>query len=164
MKTFPRLCIIGFFLAMSAWVEAREVKIAVVDTERILRESAPAIRAGKKLEREFEPRRKELVKFSTQIRDLQQKLENDKLPEATRRATERELLRLNQDFQRMQMEFNEDMTTRRNEEISTLNATVTKAIEQLAEKEQIDLVLQEAVYRSKRIDITDQALQYLADK
>ena len=154
---------LGMLIAMMACVQAADINIAVIDTDRILRESAPAVRAGKKLEREFAPRKEVLVKLSAQIHRLQQ-IEKGKPNEATQRSNEREFLRLNQDFQRMQLEFNEDMNTRRNEELSMLNATVTKAIQELAEKEHIDLVLQEAVYRSKRIDITDKALQYLSDK
>jgi outer membrane protein len=164
IKMVKCLKVLGVFISLTSCVYATDIKIAVVNTDRILRESAPAVRAGKKLESEFAPRKKELVRLSSQLRNLQQQLEKGKLDEAARRTTERELLRLNQDFQRIQLEFNEDMTTRSNEELSTLNATVTKAIQQLAEEENIDLVLQEAVYRSKRIDITDKALKYLSDK
>lgn len=155
--------LIGILLSLSVVTQAAEINIAVIDTDRILRESAPALRAGKKLEREFEPRNKELIKLSDQIRLLNKKLEG-KLSESIRRGHERELIRLNQEFQRMQVAFNEDMARRRNEEVSKLNTTVTATINALAEKEKIDLVLQEAVYRSKRIDITDEALKYLADK
>ena len=156
--------ILGIFMALTSCVYATDLKIAVVNTDRILRESAPAVRAGEKLEAEFAPRKEELVKLSSQLRSLQQQLEKGKLNEVARRAKERELLRLNQNFQFMQLKFNEDMKTRSNEELSTLNATVTKAIQQLAEEESIDLVLQEAVYRSERIDITDKTLKYLSDK
>jgi outer membrane protein len=156
--------LIGIFISLMSYAYATDFKIAVVNTDRILRESAPAVRAGKKLESEFAPRKEKLIKLSSQLRHLQQQLEKGKLDEAARSKTEQALLQLEQDFQRIQLEFNKDMTTRSNEELSTLNTIVTKAIQQLAEKENIDLVLQEAVYRSKRIDITDQALKYLSDK
>jgi outer membrane protein len=38
-----------------------------------------------------------------------------------------------------------------------------KVISQIAETEKFDLVLQEAVYRSPRIDITDKVIKALAD-
>ena len=41
---------------------------------------------------------------------------------------------------------------------------VCKAIQQIAEAEKFDLILQEAVYISARIDITDRVLKALADK
>lgn len=44
---------------------ADEIKIGVVDTERILAESAPAVRALKKIEKEFLPRDQELRKMAS---------------------------------------------------------------------------------------------------
>lgn len=161
MKTIRSLIFITFLGGCNALLSAADFPIAVVDTERILRESAPALRAGKRLESEFEPRKKVLVRLSDQLKKME---DNNKLPESKLRQQEREFIRINQDLQRLQLEFNEDMTRRRNEELNMLNAVVTKAIEELAEKEGIDLVLQEAVYRSKRIDITDKVLKYLSDK
>ena len=38
-----------------------------------------------------------------------------------------------------------------------------KVIKQIAEAEKYDLILQEAVYRSPRIDITDKVIKALAD-
>lgn len=161
MKIIKQLTLLAFLTVINPLGLAADIQVAVVDTERILRESAPALRAGKRLENEFEPRKKNLLKLSDKLKKLQQ---DDKFSDPTKREQEREFVRVNQDFQRLQLEFNEDMTRRRNEELNTLNATVTKAIETLAEKENIDLVLQEAVYRSKRIDITDKVLKYLSDK
>ena len=161
MKTIRSLIFITFFAGCNALTSATDLLIAVVDTERILRESAPAVRAGKRLESEFEPRKKVLIKLSDQLRKMQG---SNQLPESKIREPEPELVQINQELQRLQLAFNEDMTRRRNEELNILNVTVTKAIEELAEKEGIDLVLQEAVYRSKRIDITDKVLKYLSDK
>lgn len=39
-----------------------------------------------------------------------------------------------------------------------------KVIQSIAEAEKYDLILQEAVYKSARIDITDKVLKALADK
>ncbi|MEJ1958257.1 MAG: OmpH family outer membrane protein [Nitrosomonadales bacterium] len=38
-----------------------------------------------------------------------------------------------------------------------------KAIQQIAESEKFDLVLQEAVYRNPKIDITDKVIKFLAN-
>ena len=44
----------------AAAVQAADIKIGFVDVERIRRESAPAERASKQLEKEFAPRAQEL--------------------------------------------------------------------------------------------------------
>ncbi|MDP1683536.1 MAG: OmpH family outer membrane protein [Burkholderiales bacterium] len=148
------------------WAMAAESKIGFVNTERIFRESAPAVRASKKLEKEFAAREQEIQKLAKQFRDLQAHLEKETvtMSEGDRRNKERDLANLNRDLQRSQREFREDLNVRQNEERAAFQDRVNKAIGDLAEKEKFDLVLQEAVYVSTRIDITDKVLRALADK
>lgn len=145
---------------------AAESKIGFVNTERIFRESAPAVRASKKLEKEFAAREQEIQKLAKQFRDLQALLEKETvtMSDGDRRNKERDLANLNRDLQRSQREFREDLNVRQNEERAAFQDRVNKAIGDLAEKEKFDLVLQEAVYVSTRIDITDKVLRALADK
>lgn len=152
--------------ACGAAVQAAELKIGFVNTERIFRESAPAVRASKKLEKEFAARDQEIQKMVKQFQALQAYLEKESmtLSETERRAKERELANLNRDLQRAQREFREDLNMRQNEERAAFQEKVNRAIGELAEKEKYDLILQEAVYVSNRIDITDKVLKALADK
>ncbi|MBL0143119.1 MAG: OmpH family outer membrane protein [Betaproteobacteria bacterium] len=145
---------------------AAEVKIGFVNTERVFREAAPARRAQQKLEREFAIRNAELAKFEKQGRDLQADLEKDSvaLPEAARREKERQLADVSRNFQRLQREIREDLNLRRNEELAQVQERATRAINQIAESEKFDLVVQEAVFASTRIDITDKVIKALADK
>lgn len=124
------------------------------------------IKAQKKLEKEFASREQELQKVAKQARDLQSQLEKEgvTLPESDRRAKEQELNRVNRDLQRMQRELREDYNLRRNEEWSAVLERVNKVINAIAEQEKYDLILQDAVYVSKRVDITDKVLKALADK
>jgi outer membrane protein len=145
---------------------AEELRIGVVRTDRILQESGPMIKAQKKLEKEFAAREQELQKIAKQARDLQQQLEKEGVAssESDRRAKEQELNRVNRDLQRMQRELREDYNLRRNEEWSAVLERVNKVINGIAEQEKYDLILQDAVYVSKRIDITDKVLKALVDK
>ncbi|MBZ0091876.1 MAG: OmpH family outer membrane protein [Sulfuricellaceae bacterium] len=143
-----------------------EIKIGFVNTDRVFREAVPAVRAQKKLEKEFSARDQELQKMSKQARDLQAHLEKDgvTMSDNDRRNKERELANLNREFQRAQREFREDLNLRRNEELSSVQERANKVIMSIAESEKIDLILQEAVYASPRIDITDKVLKALSDK
>lgn len=145
---------------------AAELKIGVVNTERVFRDSAPAVRASKKLEKEFAAREQDIQKLAKQFRDLQALLEKENvtMSDADRRNKERDLANLNRDLQRSQREFREDLNTRQNEERAAFQDRVNKAIHEMAEREKFDLILQEAVYVSPRIDITDKVLRVLADK
>lgn len=148
-----------------AVVEAADLKVGFIDAERINRESAPAERASKQLEKEFAPRAQELQRREGQIKALQSQLEKEvmTMSESDRRAKEQELARLSVEFQRMQREYREDLNLRRNQELAALFERANRIIKQIAEAEKFDLILQEAVYRNPRIDITDKVLKALAE-
>lgn len=152
-------------LAVAQMSQGAELKIGFVDQERITRESAPAERASKQLEKEFAPRAQEMQRRETQIKTMQGQLEKDALTmsESDRRAKEQELGRLTLDFQRMQREYREDLNLRRNQELGALFERANRVIKQIAEAEKYDVILQEAVYRNPRIDITDRVLKALSD-
>ncbi len=152
-------------LCLAATAMAADLKIGFIDQERITRESAPADRASKQLEKEFAPRAQELQRREAQIKTLQGQIEKDALTmgESERRTREQELGRLTLDFQRMQREYREDLNLRRNQELSALFERANRIIRQIAEAEKYDIIFQEAVYRNPKIDITDKVLKALAD-
>lgn len=163
--SYPRIAVL--LLAFAAVAAAQDMKIGFVDVERITRESAPAERATKQLEKEFAPRVQDLQRRETQIKGLQGQLEKDAMTmaESDRRGKEQELARLSVEYQRMQREYREDLNMRRNQELAALFERANRVIKQIADAEKFDLIVQEAAYRSPRIDITDRVLKALsADK
>ena len=157
------------FMFMAGWVScpaAADMKIGFVNTERVFREAAPAKRAQQKLEREFAARNAELGKIEKQGRDMQTELERENvtIPELQRREKERQLADISRNFARMQREIREDLNLRRNEELAAVQERATRVINQIAEQEKFDLIIQEAVFASGRIDITDKVIRALADK
>ena len=161
--TFPRITVLLLAFAAAAAV-AQDFKIGFVDVERIRRESAPAERASKQLEKEFAPRAQDLQRREAQVKTLQGQLEKDAMTmsESERRGKEQELSRMNVDFQRLQREYREDLNMRRNQELATLFERADRVIKQIADAEKFDLIVQEAVFRSPRIDITERVLKALA--
>jgi outer membrane protein len=153
-------------LSTAPTVAAAELKIGFIDAERINRESAPAEVASKRLEKEFAPRAQELQRREGQIKSLQGQLEKEgmTMSESDRRAKEQELSRMTLDFQRMQRSYTEDLNLRRNQELQTLFERANRVIKQIAESEKFDLIVQEAVYRSPRLDITERVLKALASE
>jgi outer membrane protein len=139
-------------------------KIAFVSTERIFREAAPAKAAQTKLEAEFAKRDRDLQDMAARLKAQSDKLDKDAavLSDSDRAKRQRDLSDLDKEFQRKQREFREDLNQRRNEELSVVLERTNKVIRQIAEAEKYDIVFQEAVYASKRIDITDKVLKELA--
>ncbi|HVK94440.1 MAG TPA: OmpH family outer membrane protein [Noviherbaspirillum sp.] len=157
------------FMALAlplATVQAQDSKVGFVSTERIFREAAPAKTAQAKIEQEFSRREKELQDMASKLKSMSDKLDKDAavLPESDRVKRQRELVDLDKDFQRKQREFREDLNQRRNEELAIVLERTNKVIKQIAEAEKYDIVFQEAVYASPRIDITDKVLKALNSK
>jgi outer membrane protein len=152
-------------LGASAGAHA-QLKIGFVNTEKVFREAAPAKRAQQVLEREFSARNAELGRIEKQGRDLQTELEKENvtMPESARREKERQLADISRNFQRIQREIREDLNLRRNEELAKVQERATRVINQIAEAEKFDLIIQEAVFASGRIDITDKVIKALADR
>jgi len=139
------------------------VKIGFVSTERILRDSKPAQDAQKKIEAEFKRRDDELQKLANNLRDQAQKFDKDApvLAESERIRRQRQLTDLDSDLQRKRREFQEDFNRRRNEEFTVIIEKADAAIKQLAETQGYDLILQDAVTVSPRVDVTEQILKAL---
>jgi outer membrane protein len=142
---------------------APTLKIGFVNTERILRDATPAVRAQRKIEAEFKKRDDELARTAEQLKKLQDELDKNSvtMSETQRRNKEREFGDLNRDFQRKQREFREDLNQRRNEELAQVVEQANRVIRQIAEQEKYDLVVQDVVYFSPRIDITDKVIKAL---
>ena len=167
MKRLAHCLIAVALLASTGVAAAIEYKIGFVNTERLFREATPAKRAQAKIEKEFATRDAEIQKLSKQVRDLQSALDKDgvTMAETERRNKERDLANQSRDLQRMQREFREDLNLRRNEELAGIQERANKVIQQIAEAEKFDLILQDpVVYASQRIDITDKVIKALADK
>jgi outer membrane protein len=138
-------------------------KFGFVNTERILRDAVPAQRAQKKIEVEFQKRDQELAKIAEQLKRMQDDIDKNSVTmgETQRRNREREFADLNRDFQRKQREFREDLNQRRNEELAQVVELANRVIRQIAEQEKFDIIFQDAVFASPRIDITDKVIRAL---
>ena len=167
LQRFAHACLAVALVAMAGVAAAADYKIGFVNTERLFREATPAKRAQAKIEKEFATRDAEIQKLAKQVRDLQASLDRDgpTMAETERRNKERDLANQSRDLQRMQREFREDLNLRRNEELAGIQERANKVIQQIAEAEKFDLILQDpVVYASQRIDITDKVIKALADK
>lgn len=171
-----RVIAVCFFAALSmelcllpsTGLTAGDIKIGVVNTEKILRESMSAVMAQKKIDQEFQARDARIKQLSAKAKALQQELEKnaDTMAETERRSKERELASLSRQYHRAQQQMREDLSLRQNEEYSLILERINQVIKELAEVQSYDLILQlqDSVYRSARIDITDQVIKILDDQ
>ncbi|MCL1860850.1 MAG: OmpH family outer membrane protein [Proteobacteria bacterium] len=142
-----------------------ETKFGYINSERVMRESAPAVRAQKRIENDFSKRDQELQRMAKDLEALQKDLENasTKMSDAERQRKSSSFSETDRVFQRKQREFREDLNLRRNEELASVVERVNQVIKQIAESESYDVILQDVVYANPRIDITDKVIKALAD-
>lgn len=144
---------------------AETLKIGYVNIQRIFRDAPAAVKAAKKIEAEFSKRDQDLQQMAKQVQALQESLEKNAvtMSESDRKAKEKDLNEQSREFQRKQREFREDLNLRQNEENAAIIEKANKAIMQLAESERFDLILQDAVYHSPKLDVTDKIVKALTE-
>ena len=145
---FIRLFLLGAasFVAFSQ-AQAQDFKVAFFNGQRVLDESAPAKIASSRIEQEFSKRKKDLDDVNDRFRTAYRKYEKDAptLSEGERLRRQRELAEMDQDFNRKQRIYNEDLAQRRQEEAIALGERALKIVRQIAEAEKIDIVVQAVV-------------------
>ena len=153
-------------LALSSFfgpAHAQDFKAGFVNTDRIFREANSAKLAQSKLEQEFSRREKDLVDLGTSIKSLSDKFEREAptLSESQRNTRQKQLVEQDRDFQRKRREFQEDLNSRKNEELNQMSDRINKVVKQLAEQEKYDIIVDQAVFISPKHDITDKVIKAL---
>ena len=162
-KLLQSVALAASMVVATSAVQAQELKIGYVNSERVLREANLAKAAQIKLETEFGKREKDLRDLESRLRGAAEKLEKDAptLSEAERGRRSRDIGEKDRDLQRKKREWQEDLTQRRNEELAAVVEKANKVIKQIFDTEKYDLILQDAIHFSPRVDITKKVIDAL---
>jgi outer membrane protein len=166
IAALPRSLVVAVLCAgalAQAQAQTGPSRIGFVFTERLMTESKMAKTADAKLQAEFSRRQKANEEMLGRFKQASEKFDADapRLSDLERTRRARELFDMEKDVQRMQREYQEDLLQRTNEERAAIAQKAYKLIEQIAEQEHLDVVLQESAWSSPRIDITDKVLKLL---
>ena len=158
----PFLVAITFFV--SAANAQQIVRIGFIDPVRLIEQAPQGGRVLDELEIEFQPSNQSLMKQHNRIQEMEADLEKNILVISAidAQARQRELDNLKRRLKRSQQEAREDYNLRRNEEIGKLQALVREIIVELAKEEGYDLIIEQAVYVSEAVNLTDEVLERLA--
>lgn len=161
--TFKRLVGAACLATLPLFVQAQELKIGYVNSERVLRESTAARAASAKLESEFGKREKDLNDMAGRLKAATDKFEKDAptLSEAERNRRQREIAEQDRDLQRKRREFQEDLNQRRNEEFASIQERTGRVIRQIMDAEKYDLILIDVGFAGNRVDITKKVMDAL---
>jgi outer membrane protein len=167
MKTLPLRVLLAATCAAAVSLPgvavAQELKIGYVNSERVLREAAPAKAAQVRLEAEFSKRERDLAEQGQRLKAAAEKLDKEAptLSESERGRRQRELQEQDRDMRRKRGEFQEDLTQRKNEELAAVVERANRVIKQIFDAEKYDVILQEAIFAGPRVDITEKVIKTL---
>ena len=156
------MAVVASAAAMPAMAQS---KVAVVNFERILRESPQSKNAEKRLANEFQKKEADLNDLANRLRVAGEKLDKDNLTlsETQRRTRQNELADMDREFQRRQRDLRDEIGQRKQAEFSEVVNAANRAIKTVAEKEGFDVVFQEAAYANPKIDVTDKVLKAMSE-
>lgn len=146
--------------------EESVVSIAVVNVTYLLKNAPEAELASQFLKDRFSPREKSLADEQDRIKKLEEDLEKNKTSWDSGRVLvrTREIRALNRERTRALEDFREELRFARDSALDDVQKSVFQAIEDVRIERKIDIIIQEYVAASQRVDLTPIVLQYLQDK
>ena len=153
----------GLFLAQEA---SAEIKIGYVNFQQLM-EEAPQVKSSmQSLQNEFGSRQRELVAMQNDLKARTEKLDKEGaiMAEADRVKAEKTLRDMQREFSRKGGEFQDDINTRKNEELGKLQRFILQEIKGYGSAQGYDLVLGDVFYNKPGMDITPQILEVLKSK
>jgi outer membrane protein len=171
MSTFNRsiaflaLSLCGFLAAQQA---SADTKIGVVNFQKLLEDAPQTKSAMAALENEFAPRRRELMTMQTDLKAHDEKLQREGavMAEADRVKAEKILRDEQREFSRKASEFQDDVSTRRNEELGKVQRYLVGEVQSYSGTQGFDLVVagDNLLYAKGQLDITPNVLAVVLTK
>jgi outer membrane protein len=150
--------------ALAATPARAELKIGIVDYNRLAAESPQAKAISEALRAEFSPRERDLQNAQNSLKAKEDKLQKDAatMTDEQKARADKDLRDGLRDLQRRQQEAQDDLNSRRNEELSRLQRVLIEQVRTYAKAQNFDLVIAEGViYNTPAIDITPAILTAL---
>ena len=144
-----------------------ELKIGVVNYQRLMAESPQAKVATDAIRNEFTPRENELQRLQGTLKAKEEKLAKDgaTMSDDQRNRAEKDLRDGARDLQRRQQELQDDFNARRNEEMGRLQKSLVDEVQAYSKTQGFDLVLADGViYVTNGLDITPAIITSLQNR
>jgi outer membrane protein len=153
-------------LLSAATAFAQPLKIGFINGFRIESESELTKRAIEQLKKEFAPREQQIQDMQKQGLELKAEFdrEAEKMKPADRQLKEKRLASLAQQFEQLQRSYAEDMEFRQREARQRIVVEINAIVTAIAEAEKYDLILQQVIYATNQIDLTDRVLKEMAKR
>jgi outer membrane protein len=159
------LTLVGALVASP--VVAQDLKIAVIDPNRVVEESPQYEEARQTLSAEVAEREADLLDQQESLDRLSEKLERDGalMSEEEAKRLQNDIRTRKRRLRYAKAELQEDFALRQSELRTKLVKQVEEVVRQIAKEQDIDLIVSEGVvYFSERIDISADVVQRLKEE
>ncbi|QJA06460.1 OmpH family outer membrane protein [Thermosulfurimonas marina] len=171
-RGFFLLLVLGLLLGTS--VKAAELKIAVIDLQKVVRSSKAGQEAMQKLQARLEKWKAKLEAKQKEIKAFQEEMQKKAplLSEEARAEKQREYQKMLREFRAMQEDAQFEMKEEEKKALQPIFKDLEKVLKELAQKEGYDLILEKNMpgvyWASPKIDISEHVIQlynqYLTSK
>ena len=153
----------GLLTLISMAAYSADTRIGVVDLQKIMQTSAKMKTIQEKLEKEFKPRRDNLIAMEATLKKEMEAFKRDTaiLSQSQRKDSEKKIIALQQQFERDGQQYQQELSTAHNEQMEGFYNTIRAAIAKVAEKEEYAIVFQKdaAPFSVDKLDITAKVMQ-----
>jgi outer membrane protein len=154
------LCVLSFAV-LAASTAFAQAKVAVLNTQAALLETAEIKKAQADMEAKFKPRQEQMAKLQKELETIQQQLQTlgDKLTPQAQSDLTTQSQRKQRDFQRMDEDMRADVERERNDILTKSGDRMQLVVNKLAEEKGLDLVIDASntAYFKPALEITKDA-------
>ncbi|MBM3744758.1 MAG: OmpH family outer membrane protein [Acidobacteria bacterium] len=161
MTTKLRVMMAVAALLLAAVAVSAQSKVAVIDLQRAVLDTAEIKKASAALEAKYKPRQTEIEKLRKELEDIQQKLQTmaGKLTQQAEAELTMQGQRKQRDLQRMSEDLQADVDDERNDILGRTSQRMQEVVRKIAEDKSLDLVVLSGnvIFAKPALDITAEA-------
>lgn len=160
--TRMRLLVLPAALALTAVIASAQTKVAVINLQRAVLETAAIKKASDALEAKYKPKQAEMEQLRNDIQQIQQQLQTqgDKLTPQAQADLNGQGQRKQRDLQRMGEDLQAEVDRERNDILGKSSQQMQEVVKKLAEEKGLDVVVEisNTIYVKPALDLTTEAI------
>jgi len=144
----------------SAGIGSAQSKVAVVNSQKAILETAEIKKAQVDLETKFKPRQDQMARLTKELQDIQTQLQSGKLNQNGEQELTVQGQRKQRELQRLQDDLQADVDRERNDILQRSGTHMQEIVKKLADEKGLDVVIDTSntVFYKASLDLTAEAV------
>ena len=144
----------------SIGIGSAQTKVAVVNSQRAILETAEIKKAQVDLEAKFKPRQDQMARLTKELQDIQTQLQSGKLNQNAEQELTVQGQRKQRELQRLQDDLQADVDRERNDILQRSGTHMQEIVKKLADEKGLDVVIDTSntIFYKSSLDLTAEAV------